>query len=255
MASLPAFEKLKIEAFTMVMSYAPREDFAASRQELIDCVRRETITVLRSAGKPGTVDARVDDDGDIVFKYEHSSFHFLLSVGSGLAGAQFKDLYDHRLAVELLKPFYAQVVQTLNLQDVDVFTIDFKNIFDLARSAPKNYEVLQAAVMPTMADALAPLFVRDSVPARLDFKVGWDYDDRHTCYFNVECPGNDENTTVWTTLNLRTRDDIMVSVDQAQLADDIDQCYRVYCGPYAETVKKTLNGLELNLAKRRLTQE
>lgn len=255
MAGLPPFEEMKIEALTAAMKYAPRDDLASVRQELIDGVRREAIAVIRRAKKGGQIELEVDSDGDLVFKYEHSSFHFRLDVQQRIAGAQFKELYDHPLAMEIVKTFYGEVVRVLGLRDADVFTVDFRNVFKLGADAPKNYAVFQAVLMPTMREALRPLLLPETELGRLDFKLGWDRDARHTCYFSIECPGNEENTTVWTNLNLRTREDIVVSVDQAQIGDDVDAAYRVYCGDYAETIASFLKNVSVDLERRQLIRK
>jgi hypothetical protein len=251
---LGTLKNLKIEAFTVAMKYGTRDNFAAHRQALIDSIRRETITILRAAKKGGIPEANVDDDGDLSFEYEHSGFHFRLDVRPDIAAGQFKQLYDHALALQIIKGFYTQLVQVLNLQDADVFTLDFKNVFDLVKSAPKNYAVLQHSLLPTMREVLNPLINERSQVARIDFKLGWHYDDRHACYLTIECPGNEENTTVWTTLNVRTREDIVVIVDQQHISDDIDKAYELYCGEYAQTVERLLSDVDLDLDRRRLME-
>ncbi len=234
------------------MKYATRDDFSARRQRIIDSVRREVTRVLRDASKPGTLDVRKDDDGDLSFMYEHSSFHFLLESGAGFSGGTFKDLYEHKLASEILKCFYRQIIHVLGIQDIDVFSVDFTNVFNLTKQSPKNYTIFEAKLMPPLRTALTPLHAENAGIARVDFKIGWDYDDRWTCYFTVECPGNDDNTTVWTSLNLRSRDDILVTVDQSQIEADIDCVYEVYRGAYADLVNKLLSDADLDLERRRL---
>ena len=208
--------------------------------------------MLRDAKKPGTLAIRKDDDGDLAFSFEHSSFHFILESRADLSGGTFKDLYEHKLASDILKCFYSQIIRILAIQDIDVFSVDFSNVFNVTKQSPKNYSIFETKLMPSLRTAVTPLHAEDAEIARVDFKIGWDYDDRRTCYFAVECPGNDENTTVWTSLNLRSRDDILVTVDQSRVAADIDGGYEVYCGPYAGLLNKLLSDAELDFEQRRL---
>ena len=252
MSNMLDLSTLKIETLTSAMKYPPRDDFAARRQELIDSVRREVTTVLRAAAKPGRLEIEIDSDGDLIFEYEHSSFHFRLDSRSGLTGGQFKNLYDHSLALDVLRGFYTQVIRIFGLRDVDALTIDFKNVFNVNTSGSKNIGIFEEKLIPDLRNALAPLVSVGATIERADLKVGWDYDERRTCYLTVECPANDENTTVWTTLNLRTREDILVSVDKHEIDGDLDKAYDVYCGPYNGLVRRLLDGVEVDLWHRQL---
>ena len=254
MDALAQFSSLKIESFTTAMRYGMRDDFASCRQDLIDTIRSETIAVLRRAAKPGSLEVSVDDDGDLLFDYKHSSFAFRLDVRPAFAGTQFQDVYEHPLAMDVIKCFYTQLVQVLGLRDVDVFSLDFKNVLNIQKGEPKNFALFQRSLMPALHENLSPLVAEGTEPARIDFKIGWDYDKRRTCYCTIECPANDENTTVWTALNLRTRDDIVASVNQSEFLEDVDMAYHVYCSPYGETIRRMLVGVELDLERRQLVR-
>lgn len=252
MSKFEILRGLKIESVATALKYVTRADFSERRQQLIDSVCREVLKVLRTSGKSGAIDSRIDDDGDISFRYEHSTFHFVLACRPTLSGGQFRDLYDHALAFEILKTFLRQVISALGLTHVDVFTVDFNNVFNIAPSGVKNHSIFQKELMPDIRRALSPLVREDACIGRVDFKIGWDYDERRTCYYSVECPANEENSTVWTSLNVRTRDDILVSIDDSQLRSDLDFSYEVYTGPYEAVLRRLLGDTELDFTRRLL---
>lgn len=244
MKELKSLDGLSIETLTTVIKYPIRGDFALDRRKLIPAVCKAVNTELREKGLSGVVESKVDSDGDVVFQYDSIPFHFQLDCRPNLAGGQFKRLNNHQLALTILETYLAQIADVFDLDSFDVFTVDFRNVFHLTEDT-KNYDIFEERLMSNMRKNLSLLMKEANSIGRIEFKIGWDYDTHYTCYYSVECPGNEKNTTIWTTLNLRTRED----VEATKKLLDVRKCYEVYIGPYAAQLVALLDGIKLDIEK------
>lgn len=252
-----SLKDLKIESLITVMKYPVRDGFAEQRQKLIDRVCAGLTKTLREENLSGTVDAKVDSDGDLTFSYESSKFHFQLDSRPNLSGSKFNDLYEHDMAITILKLFYANVLSVLKLEFVESFAVNFTNVFNINthESDKKNYEIFEEKVVPGMRRQFAPLIRENDRIGRADFKIAWDYLDRYCCYYSLECPGNEDNTTFWISLQVQTRDDIDIIMDEAFIASHIDTAYELYCREYAQHLDTLLADIELNYSRRQLRRQ
>ena len=251
MPELKPLKELKIHALTVMIHYPVRGNFASDCQKLIDSVCQALNPKLRKAGLEGVVDSEVDSDGDIIFKYDTSTFDFRLESRPNLSAAQFRQLNDHDLALTVLESFVPTIPKALEIDSVDKFSVNFSNVFHLASRDKPNYDIFRDRMLPQMQQKLSPLMKEDVEIGRVDFKIGWKYDQHFHCYYSLECPGNEDNTTVWTTLHLQTRGDIEAKTELL----DVRKCYQIYTGPYSDHLHALLSGIAIDYSKRQLERD
>lgn len=254
MTTFKPLNDLKIESLVATLRYPVRLDFKEKSQSLVDSVCRTLNSKLRESGLPGVVDADLDDDGDLIFQYESSNFHFKLVCSQDGSGLKFLDLKKHSLARIISQVFFDTVIKELELNILDGFSVKFKNIFDIdASQNEKNYAIFERNFFNRMGEVLVPIFGGEESSnqqeiVRADFKLAWRYDDDYSCAYSIECPANAENSTIWTELVILSRTDIEVQKEHINFA----KCFRIYEENYTRQLSRLFANTELNFKKRDL---
>lgn len=254
MAELQSLSNLKIESVLMVAEYLTRTNFSECTQLLIDSIHEDLADVLREEeDKSGSIEVKIDSDEDIVFTYESGSFHFQMDIRRNISAVQFKNLYEHDLALRLAKAFFSKVVDVLRLKAVNGFAFEFTNILVLGDDVEDtNCQLFENRLMPQFRICLAPLVAENARVRRSDFKTIWERDDQHICTLLVECPGDRNNSVVSTKLKVATRDGIKVEVNEELVGREVDTGFDTYFGDYAEVIVRLLNGVDIDFGAKRL---
>lgn len=247
------FPNMMIASFTTAITY-PRRDLRSRMETVIDTVHGPVQAAVRNAGYSGSVKVDVDDDGDLRFSFESGAFHFQLDIASEISGAQFQRLSDHTAALAVTRALLDNVIRALEPRSLDALAVDFSNIFYLATETPgtRNINIFIHRLMPALRTddgALGGLITRPQDIRRIDFKVGWQFDESCTAYLKLELPANEEHSTFWSSLNLRSREDAPPPPKGSTLIELFDKSYQVYIGKYAQLMSHLLADERLNFVK------
>ena len=249
-AELPAESMAFVFAYTFVDLGRAYSQIAGLMNSIVLGQSREKnlrIQVDKKGFKPEEV--FIEFDGDMDFRLEANQSRL---------GVQFLKPVRVPEAIDITKQFVDktlelfQKLEVLPVENAEAIVLDIRHNFRMADPYRKNKHVVNERLVPGLVakDGLfSDLVTSFDDLGRVDLKFMCELEGRDQ-YISIECPGNDDYSTVWPTYNCRTGDEFPLAVSdlRASVAQFIDRSYKSF-GPVRSFLERLLAGERVHITQ------
>ena len=196
---------------------------------------------------------------DMVAMQFEGDLDFRLEITETGLGAQFIAPKTAGFAIQLLKDLaqgtlgFLQEQNALPIQNVETLIMDIGHKYLLQDPTRKNKHLCNDRLIPGLASGqgiFCSLVPSADTLGRVDVSVAGLLRPGRRFFAKVECPGNDDYSTVWPSFRYQIEDDTFPGevTDLAEFAlTFIGEAYDVFSGPYAQFLEKLLAGEAVKL--------
>lgn len=214
-----------------------------------------SIRVSRDETRATSERINVRVTGDMDFQFD---------ANDRLFGVQFGDVSDIGLAFDLIKE-YARLMTDLHRDycstaNIDTITVGIQHVFHLNKDHGENIDIVQEKLVTALSPSAQGGLFSDCLSAsskigRVDTKVSFNFDEERILFVTVECPANENNSTIWPDFNFRTHEDFKTvlnpEVDTVTYIEEfVEEARRAFFGPYAKFLIKLLGDAHVDLSRR-----
>jgi hypothetical protein len=245
------FKKMKIEKIEGGASYSDIFDFQDKMKALSQILQKDLYAVVRKIDSDASLefDFRKADTKDPQVVAICKTFSFMFQVDKDTMAFRFDDVRDYnRIVPPLLTICYNTIVKFFNIKLILRSGMEFTNIFDLKQDCD-NIDFFAEQLFPQIRakDSVFAHLIKKRKIHRTDFHISFDYNNTNI-FLRIEAPANDENTTVWCSVDVRNKS---AKLKKEELLD-FDLPYLYYTNEYAGFLRKIFDIEKLNLQKREL---
>lgn len=203
------------------------------------------IRMDRESSEVSATNVRVRFRGDLDFQCE---------LRSNIFGIQFGDAAVIPAAFDLTCGFVNTMAalheDSFFLPNIDTISLSAQHVFKICGSNRKNWDIMRDKLIPSLTDnsgVFGPFTEKCESAGRTDLKTTFKLPGARNLFLSIECPGNDDYSTVWVQFDCRTdegfQNEIEDSRDAAQyMADFVRDARSEFEGPYARFLQHLLGG-------------